>query len=188
MFNFEDELIIQPRVSWLIWIQLLLLILVFALYCLTIFAIDFSKINTDSNSTAAIPSSSSSTSTSRFVSEIAHNHKNVSMHNIRIDSDPSRNAQIVGHIQHLVSDLGCRNKCLHHTKSSEEMCQRLGVEGRDPLLMKRNYVAWLMKMCVNLQTQGVWTPSSMVTTLMPPFTKQSQKTSFSCWQKSTRQR
>ncbi|XP_023007256.1 uncharacterized protein LOC111499795 isoform X2 [Cucurbita maxima] len=94
MFNFEDELIIQPRVSWLIWIQLLLLILVFALYCLTIFAIDFSKINTDSNSTAAIPSSSSSTSTSRFVSEIAHNHKNVSMHNIRIDSDPSRNAQV----------------------------------------------------------------------------------------------
>ncbi|KAG7035255.1 hypothetical protein SDJN02_02050 [Cucurbita argyrosperma subsp. argyrosperma] len=92
MFNFEDELIIQPRVSWLIWIQLLLLILLFALYCLTIFAIDFSKIDTVGNSTAAI-ASSSSTSNSRFVSEIAHNHKNVSMHNIRIDSDPSRNAQ-----------------------------------------------------------------------------------------------
>ncbi|XP_022948005.1 uncharacterized protein LOC111451714 isoform X1 [Cucurbita moschata] len=92
MFNFEDELILQPRVSWLIWIQLLLLILLFALYCLTIFAIDFSKIDTVGNSTAAI-ASSSSTSNSRFVSEIAHNHKNVSMHNIRIDSDPSRNAQ-----------------------------------------------------------------------------------------------
>ncbi|XP_038900493.1 uncharacterized protein LOC120087700 [Benincasa hispida] len=89
MFNFEDELIIEPGFSWLIWIQLLVILLIFILCCLTIFAIDFSKTNTtDINSTAAIASSS----TTRFLS---HNGKNIHPnHNIGIDPNPPRNAQV----------------------------------------------------------------------------------------------
>ncbi|TYK13700.1 uncharacterized protein E5676_scaffold299G002240 [Cucumis melo var. makuwa] len=93
MFNFEDELIIQPGISWLIWIQLLVILLLFFLCCLTIFAIDFSKSSTaDFNSTAAIASSSSTT---RFLSHSAHNGKNILPNpNIRIGPNPPRNAQI----------------------------------------------------------------------------------------------
>ncbi|KAA0045887.1 hypothetical protein IC582_024812 [Cucumis melo] len=93
MFNFEDELIIQPGISWLIWIQLLVILLLFFLCCLTIFAIDFSKSSTaDFNSTAAIASSSSTT---RFLSHSAHNGKNILPNpNIRIGPNPPRNAQV----------------------------------------------------------------------------------------------
>lgn len=85
MFNFEDELIIEPGYSCLIWVQLLVILLIFVLCSLTIFAIDFSKTNTtDINSTTAIASSS----TTRFLSHTSHNGK------IRIDPNPPRNAQI----------------------------------------------------------------------------------------------
>lgn len=85
MFNFEDELIIEPGYSCLIWVQLLVILLIFVLCSLTIFAIDFSKTNTtDINSTTAIASSS----TTRFLSHTSHNGK------IRIDPNPPRNAQV----------------------------------------------------------------------------------------------
>ena len=90
MFNFEDELILEPGVSWLIWIQLLVIILIFALYCLTVFAVDFSKSSTESNSSAAVASSS----TSRFVCDAARKGKNLPNQNFRIDSNRPRKTQV----------------------------------------------------------------------------------------------
>ncbi|KAG7011159.1 hypothetical protein SDJN02_27957 [Cucurbita argyrosperma subsp. argyrosperma] len=90
MFNFEDELILEPGVSWLIWIQLLVIILIFALYCLTVFAVDFSKSSTEINSSAAVASSS----TSRFVCDAARKGKNLPNQNFRIDSNRPRKTQV----------------------------------------------------------------------------------------------
>ena len=96
-----------------------------------------------------------------------------------------------------------RIQCLWYVYSSDLKLSRkfwvvTGKEGsatlQYPLLMKSNYAAWLIKICVDLYVQGVWDAVEHCdieerkdrTTLVVIY--RAKGTFFSCWQRRTRQR
>ena len=63
------------------------------------------------------------------------------------------------------------------------------------LLTRSNYIAWLIKMCVNLQAQGVWNAiehgdveERKGRMALAAIYQQSRRTFFSCWKRKTQQR